>query len=666
MTRPLLIGFLLLVSQMVQGATPVPDWLRSLPDWARPIVLAASQEPAPAGDPDAWVVLDRTEVAYGGDNEIWTHRYRLVHVLSERGISEGIFRISGLGGKASRVKKLKGWNLRPDLELVKLDQDSVVSLEDAGNEDFSRSTLTAAILPRVVKGSWVAFESVQVARLPFGPIDGSSIMESLPIREWELETSLKNGWFANPKPVEIKLDLVHFDPYIPNARVQSGQSVKVANVPALPKGEGGHPHSSNMLPMVVVRFLDTKLTEAPTWGNWDTPAVWFANAYAAKIHPVGAAPKGSSNLVSLQALWAWMGRELSYKAVYLTPERGWIPEDASEVFRKRYGDCKDLSCFFLGEAQGLGFKGAPALARIGDGRVEVSSVPTNGFNHVIAALRIEKSLGLPAEVETPKGRFLLVDATDPLTPVGYLGDAHRGRQVLLCLPEGAQWVKVPDTAIQHRKIEVFLEIEGNAKGQLEGTLTFIETGDAWGLRASARRGGQTALREHILTHLLDLPPTGQLEVLSFGNPLVLERPMEVRTRVIHPKGLRFGEGEVALEPLGWRILPGPIQKPGVARVYPVEKNSMEEFIYRAKVRLPFHLFPVLPEQRAKTPFRDFSWKAEAIPEATGSLLVLNLDHQSLPAYFDYAHREQGVLEWKKDRNQVKNLLSDALAFKVRP
>jgi len=664
--RCLSICFLLLISLGAQGATPPLDWLQPLPEWARPHVRAASQEAPPAGDPDAWVVLDRTEVGYGGANEIWTHRYRVVQILSERGIEEGTFRISGLGGKASKVKKLKGWNLRPNMELVKLDQDSVVSVEDVGSEEFSRSTLTAAILPRVVKGSWVAFESVQVARLPFGPIDRSQIMEWLPIRTWEMETGMKNGWFSTPKSIDIKMDLLHFNHFFPQAQVQSGQSVKIANVPALPKGEGAHPHFSNLLPSVVVRFLDPQLTEAPIWATWDGPAAWCAKAYAPRIHPVGAAPSGGADLASLRALWAWMGRELSYKAVYLTPERGWIPEDASEVYRKRFGDCKDLSCFFLGEAQGLGFKGAPALARIMGGRVEVTTEPINGFNHVIAALRLEKSLGLPAEVETPKGRFLLVDATDSFTPIGYLGDAHRGGNIMLCLPDGALWIKVPDTAIQQRRVEVSLEAAGRTSGMLEGTLTFVETADAWGLRASARREGKTALREHILSRLLDLPPTGQLEILSFGDPLELDHPMEVRTRVKHPQGLRIGGGEVTLESFGWRIFPGVIQKPGIARAYPVENDAMETFAYRAKVALPYSVSPLLPEKKAASPFRRFSWKAEARPEGAGSLLTLSLDHQSLPAFFGYEQREQGVQEWKKDRSLVKNLVNDGLAFKIQP
>ncbi|HJV91361.1 MAG TPA: hypothetical protein VJ623_13715 [Holophagaceae bacterium] len=639
--------------------------LDKLPDWAVAHARAATAEPAPSEDPDSWVVFDRTEVAYGGDNEIWTHRYRLVKVLGERGISEGVFRIMGVGGKANKVKKLKGWNLRPDNELVKLDQDSVVTLEDAGAETFSRSTLTAAILPRVAKGSWVAFESLQVAKLPFGPIDGSAVMGRQPIRRWEMEVGMRGGWFFNPKPVEIKLDLHHFSPYLTEVQSEPGKRVTVFHVPALPNGEAGLPPLANLLPIVVVRFLDPALKDAPIWPTWDAPASWFSKAYASKIHPSGGLPKWTPDLGGLLELWRWMGKELSYKAVYLTPERGWIPEDSMEVFRKRYGDCKDLSSFFLGEASALGFKGAPALACIIDGRAEATSEPMNGFNHVIAALQLEQSLGFPAEVETPKGRFLLVDATDPLTPLGQLPSAHRGGQVLICLPEGGIWTGIPEKAIFPGQMEVTLDAEVRTDGGLEGNLAFRERGNAWGLRSAAKLGGKSAVRDRLLSQLLDLPPTAQLEIQTLGDPGTLETPFEVGVKVRHPRGFRLQGGEASLEPMAWRIVPPIIQKPGQPRFFPVESAYSEDLHYRAKVKVPFQVLPILPEAQGRTPFRSYTWKARGSAIGEGTLLELELDHRLVPATFGHEHRDEGIREWKRDRSVAKNLVADALAFKIQ-
>jgi hypothetical protein len=637
--------------------------LSKLPEWARPHAQAAATEPVPAGDPDAWVLFDRTEVAYGGDNEIWTHRYRLVKVLGERGISEGTFMLSGVGGRSNKVKKLKGWNLRPDGELVKLDQDTVVTIEDAGSADFSRKTLTGAALGRVTKGSLVAFESVQVAKLPYGPIDDAWVMESHPVRLWELEAGMRTGWFVRVVPVEFKIDTFHFLPFLPNAQV-TPTSVRVTSVPPYPKNEDAYPNPINLFPTVLVRFFDHQGIAEPVWASWDRPATWFEKTYRGKMSEVGALPKGAKDLASLQAIWSWMGHELTYKQVYLTPDRGWVPEASAEVFRKRYGDCKDLATFFLTEAKALGYPGYPTLARIMEGRIESTDIPKNPFNHVIAALKLDASLGLPAEVDTPKGRFLLVDATDPFTPLGRLNDAHRGGQVMICLPDGAQWVKIPDTAILPEQMEVLVEGKADAAGILDATLTYRETSNAWGLRSTARRGGKAALREALLSRYLDLPPTGTFEVLTFGDPLTLDRPFEVKVSLRHPQGLRNQGGEITLVNLGMRIVPGVIQKPGVPRTLPIEKRIHEKLVYRAKIEVPYPVAPVLADLKAENVFRTFVWKAFTKPAGTGTLVEVALDHQSLPVQFGHPDQERGVQEWKKDRTLARNLVADGLAFKL--
>ncbi len=639
--------------------------ISKLPDWAVQAAMLPPDAAAP-GEVDAWVLLDRTEIAYTGNGEIRQRRFRLVKVLTERGVGQGVFVLHGLGGKASKVKKVKGWNLRPDNELVKLDSDSVITMNDASDADFSTATLTGAALDRVVKGSYIAFESLESVQSPLGPIADVSPMESVPVRRWELEVAKKEGWFTNLQSVEVKLDRRHFEPWIAKTEALGAFGLRVFDVPALPKDEGGHPHLSNVLPVVQVRFLDPALPIGRMWGSWDEMARWNHDHFVPGMTAPGVADlQGRKGLEGLKALWSWMGRSLTYKQVYLTPERGWVPEQALEVGRKRYGDCKDLSAFFMAEAKGLGFASVPALARIVTGEIEPQQEPFPVFNHVISAVRLDSTLGLPAEVETAKGRFLLVDPTDPLTPLGHLGSGHRGRKLMICLPEGALWVTVPDKAILMDRLQV--ELEGEVQGsQLKATLKLQETGNYWGLRSIAHQGGSKGVREAIMGRRLDLPATAQVEVLRLGDPLDLTRPFEVDLKVTHPDGFRRNGGE--FEMASW-CLPYPfalIQKVGVARKYPVALDAFGEVSYHAVVKVPSKVSPLLPERTGESPFRAFSWKAASKPTEAGSLLELSLDHRYKSARFDFDQRDKGLQEWKKDRTLIKSLREDGLAFKAAP
>ncbi|MBL0210509.1 MAG: hypothetical protein IPQ13_06290 [Holophagaceae bacterium] len=641
--------------------------LSKLPDWAKPHAQAVATSPAPSGDYDAWVILQRTEVAYAGSNEILTRKLRLVKVLTERGTSEGLFVIRGLGGKASKVKKLKGWNLRPDGELVRLASEKVVAIEGGESDSINTNVITGAVLERVVKGSWVAFESLEFERSPAGPFTAMGPMENLPVRRWELAISKNGGFFTSLEKVEAILDLVNFGGLVPQPEHLPGQAIALSNVPALSVNEGGTPYREGFIPEVRVRFLDPGLKGAPDWSNWNSPAIWIAGEYQSKAKRTGLATPPGKELLGLQALWAWMGRELTYKQVYLSPERGWVPEDASEVGRKRYGDCKDLSCFFIAELEARGYKASPVLARIKDGPALPEQPPFAVFNHLITAIPLQKSLGLPAEVDTPRGRFLLADSTDPFTPFGWLGEAHRGRSVLICLPDGGTWVSIPDAAIQKAIMAVDLKAELRQNGQLDGHLTFTETGQAWGLRTVGRAGGKPEIREFLLNRHLSLPPNGKLEIISYSDPLELDRPFKVEADLIHPKGGRYGGGdcEIYYDDLGLHLVPPQIQRPGEPRQLPVGSNRSGQLEFTAQIRVIGDMSPILEARVLDTPFRHCLWAADAMPEMGQTLISFKLKHEHRQINFPYLEREKGLQAWKKDRAAINRLLEDGFAFKAK-
>jgi hypothetical protein len=493
------------------------------------------------------------------------------------------------------------------------------------------------------------------------------VMETHPVRRWELEPAKQDGWFTNLKRVEIRVDRRHFQPWLTNVSDLGEYGVAVESVPPLPKDEFYRPSALNTLPQVFVRFIDPDLKNAPPWTDWSAFATWMYTRYAplASMGPVAGPAKGTGQ-AGLASLAQWMAKELQYRQVYLTPERGWIPLDALEVGRRRYGDCKDLSCFLMANAKDLHFAAFPCLARIGTGEVEAEAPPSLAFNHVITALRLDRSFGLASEVETAQGRFLLIDPTDRFTPMGFLGMAHRNGRVMICTEKGGIWVVIPPEAIQPSKVAVRLQGEADGKGVLKGTIQLQETGSGWGLRRMVQEDGLQKTRVHLLTNLFDLPPTAAFEITRTGNPLDLAGPFAIELEVRHPEGFRTSGGEASLAPLGWVISPAQAQKPGVARQYPVQQNVGAEFEFSATVKVSGVCSPILGAKTEETPFRTFIWNARADVDGEGSKLTLHLQHRLKDAFFDFDHREEGVAAAKKDRSMVRNLVADGLAFKVRP
>jgi hypothetical protein len=636
--------------------------LRKLPEWAGRAAMAAEAEPAPDGT-DAWVLLDRTEFAYVGDGEIRTHHMRVVRILDDRGLGEAVYFIGGLGGKASRVKRLKGWNLRPDGELTELDLDSAVTIDPDADGEITTAVATGARLPRVVRGSLVAFESMESLRHPMGPTAVTGIMQRYPIRRWELEAVTSGGWFTDLRKVAVRLDTRHLAPWIKAPEMIPGKLVRVQGVPAIPRHEGAAPHARNALPTVTVRFQDPDFHGGPPTDSWDALAAWVDVQYQPRFQSSGRVPSGNKGVLeSLRAIHQWMAKELTYKQVYLSPERGWLPDPGPDVVRHRYGDCKDLTCCLLSEAKGLGLEVHPVMALIGHGFIEEGEVPSfASFDHVISAVRLGETLGLPAEVVTPRGRFLLVDPTSRLTPLGWLPAYLRDRRVMLCTGGGADWLTVPEAAIQVPATLVTLDGVVDATGRCQASLTIRETADMLGLRAAMLHGGLKGLRDQLVA-FLQLSPAATLDLGAVGDPLDLSGPFTVPAKVVQPEAVRREGREQILPDWGLPKVPPLIQKSGWTRQFPVLDDSQGTLEFRATYKLPFPLKPLLPAMDIQTPFRTLHWTVQATEAGGGSQLVLNCRETRRPVYFDFDTRDKGLLAWKGDRGLVLNLRNQGLAF----
>ncbi len=663
MRRPvpaLLAGALLALPAAAAGVD-----LGKLPAWAQAAARASLLETPPA-EAEAWVLLDHWEVAYAGAGKVALRRLRLVRVLGGRGLEEAYLGIDGLQDGGAKVREIRGWNLRPDGELVKLGSADKATFGGLGGTQFDRRQMAVALLPRVAEGSLVAFES----EVDYPRTSGAltlPILDTHPIRRWELEAGTRSGLFADIKDVKATVRFAHLAPWLP-ATLTPGTHLALDRLPAMPKPEGACPFPGRDLPSVSVRFQDPAWAGTRMLDAWEAFGGWYHGVFAPRTGPVGPeAPAAGAGLEGLKALWRWFGEALVYKQIYLTADRGDVPEAAAEVARKRYGDCKDLACLFVSMAARSGFQGFPVLARIQGGPVradEVQGPVQDLFDHVIVALRLDKPLGLPAEVETPKGRFLLLDPTAPLTAFGQLPAGHRGGQLLICLPGDGVWAAVPASAAPEGGTTIRMKGTLGADGRLTADVRLEETANAWGLRATARSATAEAFRAYLEAECLDQALNGRIEVVAKGDPLDLARPFTVDLRIVSPKALiRLGGDFVFLPCLGLPGTPAPFTAPGRKRQLPVHVRGGGRVRLEASLALPMALRPLDPQRSAETPFRSLSWRVSTRDEGGAPRLEVQVEHQGRDADFPVTALAEAAEAWKRDRALVRALREDGLALR---
>lgn len=647
---------------LLSAVAPAQD-LNKLPDWAQGPAREGMAAAAP-DNADAWVLLDRTEFAYTGDGEIRQSHRRLVRILTERGLGEGVYFLSGLGGRANKVKRIKGWNCRPDGEVVRLDRNDIVAIDADSAHTVTTGIRTGAGLERVVKGSLVAFESLKTFRYAAGPGGSAWPLEPHPVRVWEFALGKSEGLFTNLKQVQMDLLTRNLKPWLGLEEIKGAYSVSLKDLPALPKDESGVPDHRDVLPRVVVRFQDPGLLDAAPMSTWDALASWYEGKYRERspaLKPGFSVP--NDPVEGLRQAQAWIAKQVTYRQIYLTPERGWIPEQASEVNRKLYGDCKDLTSLLAGFSRGLGLEAYPVLSRIVDGRIaDDEPVESGAFNHVIAAIALTRAHGLPAEVDTPKGRFLLVDMTAKHTPFGFLPDGHRNRRVMICLPGGAVWVGVPEQAVLRPGVSYSLEGSLDPAYRLKGTLSVQEEGNYLGYRSAAAEGGVKVLRNTV-GRLLDLPLDVTWDVQMKGDPLNPAEPFRFAISLDHPNAFRQAGSDWVLTRLGMPGVPELIQKAGQPRRFPVEREGFGRWRYESSLVLPVaSLRPVLASHQEEDAFRKWSWQS-SVQNGTWKT---SFEQVRKDARFGFERREEGVKEARKDRSRFKQFLEDGLALKPGP
>jgi hypothetical protein len=154
-----------------------------------------------------------------------------------------------------------------------------------------------------------------------------------------------------------------------------------------------------------------------------------------------------------RALTEFTQSEVRYVAIEIGIG-GYQPHPAADVFRYRYGDCKDKATLLSTMLREAGIASDYVIIHTVRG-IAKEGVPSAVFNHAILAIEI------PAGVDTSRYRslltskagqkLLLFDPTNPYTPLGEIPSYIQDRYALLVMPGGGEVIHTPvlDPEVNH-------------------------------------------------------------------------------------------------------------------------------------------------------------------------------------------------------------------------
>ncbi len=165
----------------------------------------------------------------------------------------------------------------------------------------------------------------------------------------------------------------------------------------------------------------------------------------------------STPLSKIEKIYSFLQKNTRYVSIQFGIG-GFQPFPASDVYAKKYGDCKALSNFTKAMLQEVGVRSHYALVGAGEDAAPVQrDLVGDYFNHVF--------LCVPMETDT-----VWLECTNSNVPAGYCGDFTGDRDVLILTEKGGQVVHTPRYSEkdnrQMRRATIKIDAEGNASTEL--------------------------------------------------------------------------------------------------------------------------------------------------------------------------------------------------------
>jgi len=383
-----------------------------------------------------------------------TSRYK---ILSERGYNYARKSLRYREGY-SEVKIIYANTIKADGTVVPLDIKDVKEFSPYASYDFYTDIKEKRFtMPAIEPGCIVEYcieEKTIKSVYPFDVFVPFSIQNYIPLKEDLLEIVL-------PEKIELKtaMFLTDIKPDISMVGGKRKYTFKNLNQPEiLPETNMPYLSDREVFPQFV----------AWTLNDWTGIATWYNELVRKQMTSDKALEEFTKNLVTeagaktdkekIRAVFYFVAQKVRYVAVALGPNTH-EPHSAVEVFKKRYGDCKDKTTLMLSMLKILGIEGVPVLVPSNEDTFDEKMPSANIFNHVIAA------------VQNPAGsdNYIWLDGTNEVASFEGI-PFQRSSRVLVITPDGkGHFVKTPKPEDDRDYLDYksTIKIDENGDAELE-------------------------------------------------------------------------------------------------------------------------------------------------------------------------------------------------------
>ena len=374
-------------------------------------------------------------------------------LVSARGIRDRERSTNSFYPASQSLEVVEAWVDEPDGTRITVGKDGQFTRPSEAAENapgFTGSQTTTILYPQLREGSRTHVRWRLTQKTP--PLLGFEVWAQPP-----LETPLTLGRVVVDAPASVPLHWSARGGFEVSDRSADGLRHLVATIhgTAAEETERNMVAASDFQPLFLVTSL-AKLQDigAVYWRQSHDKAVVTPQvaALAAKL------AAGHTGEAAARAIYDWVAANIRYVAVYLDPNDGWVPHDATAVLKVGYGDCKDHVVLMQALLAAVGIRAEAAMVDWGS-RTTDAPLWVPDYNHAIVYL-------------PDYDRYL--NPTNPYASYDTLDRRMAGKTTVLATPSGAVGhtpASQPDDQRYHDEARVVVEPNGTVTGVANLTMT---------------------------------------------------------------------------------------------------------------------------------------------------------------------------------------------------
>ncbi|HEX3967763.1 MAG TPA: DUF3857 and transglutaminase domain-containing protein [Edaphobacter sp.] len=489
---------LLLCLTVAPAFASKPD---SVPDWVR----TAAQQKLPGYSPEtnAVVLLEDTTYTVAPDGSAVEHYRRVVKILRPQGREEAFVGVPI--DKDSKLLSMHVWSIGPDGHEYAVKDNEMIEIGYPGQGNFFMDLkIKAANPPGRDPGGVVAYEYEQrnhaylTEKTWFFQDDLPHLTQSFTL---ELPPGFTYGtvWAHSKETPAVDLEHQRW-----RWEMKDTPAIDLNQVPL-------RPSELALAGRMTVHYAGPTLS-APTAGSWQSIGQWYDSISKDRLAPTPEIAAKAKELVGdktdfydkTEAIAEFVQKQVRYFVIEMGIG-GYQPHYAADIFRNRYGDCKDKATLLTSMLSSIGVHGALVMVDSRRGVIDPDA-PSIVGNHMIAAIEIPKGYTSPrlrSVVTSKTGRqYLIFDPTWEKTAFGQLEHNLQGGYGVLVEGSDSQVIQFPVLSPDLNTIHRTASFQLQPDGSLKGTVTEKRFGDLSERRRDLYISGDAKEQSQFLDRLL--------------------------------------------------------------------------------------------------------------------------------------------------------------------